>query len=169
VAFWNEKRDSELTDLWKAGHSGSEIARTMGTTRGAVLGRLFRLGLTGNRPLQQKRKGPAPGAFGLPVKKTRPAETITKASRLGAEPVPPPRPEDIPTKTFDELEWNDGCCRWRVDKEFRGRPYGFCGKETLTGLSFCGIHAPRAYSNWIEMAPRFEVAPAENVKEEETV
>jgi hypothetical protein len=41
--FWTEKRDARLLRLKEAGRSASEIAALLGTTKGAVLGRLHRL------------------------------------------------------------------------------------------------------------------------------
>jgi hypothetical protein len=40
---WTPARDQRLLELQAAGHSAAEIARAMGTTRGAVIGRSLRL------------------------------------------------------------------------------------------------------------------------------
>jgi hypothetical protein len=41
--FWTERRDARLLRLREAGRSSTEIAALLGTTKGAVLGRLHRL------------------------------------------------------------------------------------------------------------------------------
>ena len=43
---WNSEREEKLRQLWKQGHSGSEIAKILGnTTRNAVIGKAHRLKL----------------------------------------------------------------------------------------------------------------------------
>lgn len=166
---WSDDQIRKLARLWGDGYSAGEIvAHFRGKfTRSAIIGKIHRLGISG-RSKQQKRKGAPPGAFGLDLKKSKkpkPAprqDGYPKMPRLKSEPVPPPRPEDIPTKTFMDLDRGD--CRWRIDRPYRGEPYGFCGKEALPGLSVCAIHAARQFSNWPEVKHRYEVE-TEKVKE----
>ncbi|HIM32580.1 MAG TPA: hypothetical protein EYI72_02585, partial [Pelagibacteraceae bacterium] len=42
---WTPEREEKLKQLWKKGHSGSQIARLLGdgATRNSVLGKSFRL------------------------------------------------------------------------------------------------------------------------------
>ena len=43
---WTPLREEKLKQLWKKGHSGSEIANMLGsTTRNAVIGKAHRLNL----------------------------------------------------------------------------------------------------------------------------
>ena len=44
---WTPEREERLKNLWKKGHSGSEIASLLGdgATRNSVLGKAFRLNL----------------------------------------------------------------------------------------------------------------------------
>ena len=43
---WTTERENKLRELWKKGHSGSEIANILGnTTRNAVIGKAHRLKL----------------------------------------------------------------------------------------------------------------------------
>ena len=155
---WNDERIARLKFLWASGLSASEIANAMGgISRGSVLGKVHRLGLSG-RATVWKRIGPPPGAFGLPTKKksTRPrSEGLPRSLAKSVAPIPPPTPDDVPTMTFDDLEWNDGRCRWRIDKEFRGQPYGFCGGEVVPGFSECLKHAKRKYTNWADIEPKY--------------
>ena len=149
---WTPEEDAQLKALWSAGLSGNQVALRLNRTRNSVLGRVDRLDLpprnpTSNARVYRKPASPAP------------------VERSPGVSVPPPQPDDIPTKTFDQLEPYDGCCRWRIDKEFRGQPYGFCGKRTVVGLSVCEQHASRSFSNWPEMASRY----VKRAKEAETV
>lgn len=46
-ATWNPERLRMLADMWKDGSTGADIARRLGVTRNAVMGRIHRLGLSG--------------------------------------------------------------------------------------------------------------------------
>lgn len=54
---WTPERIQQLGDLWGAGLSASEIARTMGgVTRSAVIGKVHRLGLSGRTATKRQYK-----------------------------------------------------------------------------------------------------------------
>ena len=43
---WTPEKETKLRELWKKGHTGSEIANILGdTTRNAVIGKAHRLNL----------------------------------------------------------------------------------------------------------------------------
>lgn len=45
VQPWTEEEEGRLSDLWKAGRSVPEIGQVLNRTKGAILGKVFRLGL----------------------------------------------------------------------------------------------------------------------------
>ena len=57
---WTTERENKLRELWKKGHSGSEIANILGnTTRNAVIGKAHRLKLearSASKKLTSKEK-----------------------------------------------------------------------------------------------------------------
>ena len=54
---WTPEKEQKLRQLWKKGHSGSEIARMLGdTTRNAVIGKIHRLGLSNRGATSVKDK-----------------------------------------------------------------------------------------------------------------
>ena len=54
---WTPEREEKLRQLWKKGHSGSQIASILGnTTRNAVIGKVFRLKLA-SRITSKKLEG----------------------------------------------------------------------------------------------------------------
>lgn len=46
--FWNAENLIDMLAGWHEGQTASEIAEALGCTRGAVLGKLHRLGVSGN-------------------------------------------------------------------------------------------------------------------------
>jgi len=62
VVDWTEERVAVIRALWNEGKSGSQIAGYIGgsATRASVLGKLFRLGLMGNRRVSDNRHPPTP-------------------------------------------------------------------------------------------------------------
>ena len=73
---------------------------------------------------------------------------IGKAHRLGVDSRPSPIKRRKPGATI--LELTDRMCKWPIgdprDSEFR-----FCGKQTISGLPYCGEHCSKAYQH---AAPR---------------
>jgi GcrA cell cycle regulator len=164
VSAWNDPKNiARLKQMWAKGLSASQIAARIGqgVTRSGVCGKVRRLGLADRKAQTShvRKLKRSPNAFGLPpTAKKKPPTKLKGPPREGVYIEPTIEPEDIPTKTFDELERNDGCCRWRIDVETKGKPYGFCGREAVAGFSYCNRHARRHYSNWIEPQTRTETA-----------
>jgi GcrA cell cycle regulator len=156
---WTKPNVLTLIKLWTEGLSASRIAARLGDgfTRNAVISKVHRLKLP-LRDQATRNKRPS---------KARARERANDtATSIGPREtyVPIITEDDVPTKTFDDLEQFDGCCRWRCDVKFRGEPYGFCGREALAGLSVCLVHAPRQYANWPDIARRFVKAPEKEVE-----
>ena len=55
---WTKGRCEQLTRLWTAGMSATDIGTTLGLTRGAVLGKLDRLGLMRRGGVMRKDSPP---------------------------------------------------------------------------------------------------------------
>jgi hypothetical protein len=51
---WTKQRTARLRRLWRAGRSGSQIAAALDVSRGAVFGKLTRLGLLGRLPHKER-------------------------------------------------------------------------------------------------------------------
>jgi hypothetical protein len=58
---WSQERVERLKELWAGGHSASMIARELGVTRGAVIGKVSRLNLPERPTLSSLRPSPGPG------------------------------------------------------------------------------------------------------------
>ena len=139
---WTPEREQRLKDLWKKGHSGSEIAYILGgTTRNAVIGKAHRLNL------------PARTVSKRAVRKTdeenksKGNSTENKNQRLGRkarfkallldknfEPENPTELQDL----------TDDLCKWPLGEKMKPSNL-FCGRKALEKFSYCKLHVLYAF------------------------
>lgn len=145
----------KLLALWEKGMTGSEIAKELGTTRNAVMGKLHRLKAEGRvvaRPKDMKKvavadeekprqpKEPKPKRE-KPTLITLPSTTVQRG--LTSKPVVPvvERVKRGPVRFADLTR---RACRYVINN---GRPetYLFCGEVSAPGLPYCEDHAKLCY------------------------
>ena len=130
---WSEGRDETLVRLWGDGKSATEIAVAVfgdADKRGAVCGKLHRLGLYGEGALRRRRR------------------TRAHARRV-RPPVPPPETEELRQVEDDgagkRLEaLGPGDCRYPLGS-LLGETTVWCGHTRLTGRPYCGRCCAVAY------------------------
>jgi GcrA cell cycle regulator len=160
---WPPERVETLRRLWAEGLSAAQVAERLGVTRGAVTGKVARLGLQG-RASTAKANSIRRRRAASPAEPDQP-QARDDRGHLASQPLPPAHPEDVPTVTL--LDADAGHCRWpcaSLDAVSQGRPF-FCGKPRLPGLSWCEAHAARALATprlprTTEPAPVRELEPA---------
>ncbi len=161
-SFWCEDRDGRLRAMLDAGASASMIASALGTTKNAVLGRKFRLGL--GKPMlprtpeeiaaARQRRLEARRALN---KKHREERRVRPRLSYSLPPSPKPAAQwvDPPEPTVVEnivpvgqrcsiLELNESTCRWPIGDP-SAADFFFCGGKTTEGLPYCGYHSRIAY------------------------
>jgi GcrA cell cycle regulator len=145
---WNDERIEVLKRLWAEGKAASFIAKRLGgTSRSAVLGKIFRLRLgeagAADPPAPQTKHTANAGER----KSERAARKNGPVRRRGGiDPNGGAEPSRASThKSF--LELTNKCCRWP-----HGRPgaenFFFCGAagaDVENGLPYCAHHMRRAY------------------------
>jgi GcrA cell cycle regulator len=154
-ATWTSERIELLKRYQHAGLSCSQIAREIGVTRNAVIGKMNRLGLSRpkdviGRQLEQRR------AARLAHPKT-PRTWRPKRPRLNifaqhemlvaAFPGPQPPAEVMPIdngRGCTLLELSQEKCRWPISDP-GAEDFCFCGNEPVEGLPYCMGHARIAY------------------------
>ncbi|MBK1666882.1 hypothetical protein CKO28_02345 [Rhodovibrio sodomensis] len=91
---WTDERIQELTRLWQAGHSASEIGKRLGVSKNSIVGKAHRLKLPSRpSPIKQQQRAEAagqapagsadqgaPAASATPAGAGRPASASAKAS-----------------------------------------------------------------------------------------
>jgi GcrA cell cycle regulator len=128
---WDDRQLDLLHKLWTSGMSASQIGEQLGITRNAVMGKVYRLGIT--RVLQpasraEKAEGARYARAGKLLR--RPAEV---------KPIAAPRRgrHHAGNKTIFDLEAHD--CRFPLsDPNCAGML--FCGAQTIPGRPYCQTH-----------------------------
>ena len=132
---WTPEREEKLRQLWKAGHSGSEIARVLGnTTRNAVIGKVHRLNLK-KRITINKSEGKK-----STEKKIYPEITTQKLGRkarfralLLDKNFEPENP------IYDISKLSDQHCRYPNNHPGDDNFY-YCGRKPFENSVYCRLH-----------------------------
>ena len=129
---WTMERIALLKDRICAGFSCGQIARELGVSRNAVIGKTNRLGLSKEAGLRKNA---------LPTTVTqrmilRALWAKSQSALLGL------RGESAKACSLFELQqWH---CRWPVGDP-SSEDFGFCGNMRIAGLPYCAAHARIAY------------------------
>ena len=170
--FWTDERIAILRQRWAEGKTASFIADELGgISRGAVCGKIYRLGLAIHREKRQTsdsylRRATVPPP--LPPAGAQQEDRRLGRKRLASGALPPltgdylTTESDIATpveqrRTLLSLGRNE--CHWPV-----GHPgtadFFFCGAPTDDGLVYCQGHSARAFT----AAPIRRIRPSYNYR-----
>lgn len=138
---WTDKAVEDVKARWARGESAGWIASEMrGPSRSAVIGKLHRLGLLGNK-IQRVRTPRSDDVLGRKIQRRR----IRKVAGLdqGIKFTPPPVADGEPIGPHINLMLLEkGRCRWPFGDP-TSDAFGFCG-HTTHGPRYCAHHAGRS-------------------------
>ena len=135
---WTDEKVEKLRDLWKKGHTASQIAEVLGdTTRNAVIGKAHRLNLEARAPSKysggqtsreskQVRRGSAPTS-----RKAKFQSILLDKSFESENP-----------KSLEEL--TDTTCKWPIGHPNEEKFY-FCGRKPEGEFPYCKLHVLYAF------------------------
>lgn len=136
---WTPEREVKLKQLWKKGHTGSEIANMLGsTTRNAVIGKAHRLNLPArsvSRRSTQKvntEKDNAPE-----VKNQKLGRKARFRALLLDENFEPENPTKLENLTDEQ-------CRWPLGEKMEPASL-FCGRKCMEKFTYCKLHVLYAF------------------------
>lgn len=137
---WTDDAVETLTRLWRQGDlSAAMIARRLGVTRNAVLGKIHRLGLS------QPRR-PRPPAIAPPARraKSRPIAPVARAPASAPVRTPPKLAAEVGPGLVARLEdLPPRACHWPLGDP-QAADFTFCGRKAEAG-PYCPAHAGVAY------------------------
>ena len=176
MSIWlKEGAVDELLKLRKDGYSAARIASaltfkfSLNVTRNAVLGKLDRMGLGGlvqNGARNHKRKklkrvtGTPWGGKSAFLKTftAKPKKPVQALLEMAPEPLPDRRPDDIATKSFDELDSKIHCTFIPGDPQEGDALHGkkYCGRdqEPNSPYPYCLEHLRRCFQPLPKPSPR---------------
>jgi GcrA cell cycle regulator len=143
---WTSERVALLKSYFDAGLSCSQIAREIGTTRNAVIGKMHRLGLSRPKDGFADRLAARNAARPKAVRR-KPWRLSIHAQRemlIAAYPRAGEEPAVESAHKCSLLELSQAQCRWPIS-EPGAHDFAFCGNQAVDGLSYCVGHARIAY------------------------
>ncbi len=154
---WTDDRIELLKKLWLEGWSASRIAAELGSpiTRNAVIGKVYRLGLSG-RAKPQSRDLPDAPAHQKPAPRPPSAARAPRFAgnaalaldSLEAELPLPEAPRDIVVPICEPVtivELRESMCRWPIGDPAQS-DFRFCGAKKLPGQGpYCACHSAIAF------------------------
>ena len=131
---WTAEKEEKLKQLWKKGHSGSEIANILGsTTRNAVIGKAHRLNLQArSKSRRSTQKVNAEKDNTQEVKNQKLSRKARFKALLLDENFEPENPTKLENLTDDH-------CRWPLGEKMEPARF-FCGRKSMEKFSYCKLH-----------------------------
>ena len=137
---WFQEKEEKLRELWKKGHSASQIASMLGdTTRNAVIGKAHRLNLEAR--MTSKKKQVTAGKQKNSSLKEYKTQKLGRKARFKALLLDKNFEEENPLK-LEEL--TDKTCRWPIGHPHEEKFY-FCGRQSMEKLPYCKLHVLYAF------------------------
>lgn len=139
--IWTPEHEATLRELWPT-MRGDEIAQRLGTTKGAVHGKVRRMKLLVKRPsgVKDLPRKPTPAAQFLPTLKKQHAPA----------PVVYNDPTDVEPLRVQFMDLKSHHCRWICDDGT------YCGHQVLDCQSYCPAHYRLTHD---PVPPRRSVTP----------
>ena len=136
---WTAEREDKLRQLWKKGHSGSEIANILGeTTRNAVIGKAHRLNLQARSKTRKSSSKVSREKDNTPEIKN---QKLSRKARFKALLLDKNFEEENPTK-LEHL--TDKLCRWPLGEKMEPATF-FCGRKSVEKFPYCKLHLLYAF------------------------
>ena len=136
---WTPEKETKLRELWKKGHTVSEIANILGgTTRNAVIGKAHRLNLPARSVSKRSTAKTSNEKINTPEIK---GQKLGRKARFRALLLDENFEPENPTK-LENL--TDDLCKWPLGEKMQPANF-FCGRKVMEKFSYCKLHIIYAF------------------------
>ena len=138
---WTDEKVQKLKELWKKGHTASQIAEMLGdTTRNAVIGKAHRLNLEARAPSKSSHtSGTSSGQNKI---QRRPSQQpLTRKQKFQSILLDKNFEPENP-KSLEEL--SEDTCKWPIGHPNEESFY-FCGRKPEGDFPYCKLHVLYAF------------------------
>ena len=137
---WTLEKETKLKELWKKGHTASQIAAVLGgdTTRNAVIGKAHRLNLEGRAVFKK-----------IKTKTNNNSQSEVKTQKLGRKAsfkallLSSDFEQENPTRLQN---LTDKHCRWPLGEKLQPASF-FCGRKPVEKFPYCQLHLLWGYQS----------------------
>ena len=138
---WTTEKEEKLKELWKKGHTASQIASIIGnTTRNAIIGKAHRLNLEA-RAISKKSAPKVQTENNItPEVKT---QKLGRKAKFKALLMDKNFPAENPTKLED---LTDDHCKWPLGEKLEPASF-FCGRKPIEKFPYCQLHLLYGYQS----------------------
>ena len=135
---WTDEKVQKLKDLWKKGHTASQIAEMLGdTTRNAVIGKAHRLNLS----TKIKARNSSYNFSKRNIQSEKKLNNNSKRSRFRSLLLDQ-NFEAAQNLGLEEL--NESTCKY-MEGHPDSKESSFCGRKTVEKFSYCPLHLMIVY------------------------
>ena len=136
---WTAEKEGKLKELWKKGHTASQIANLLGdTTRNAVIGKAHRLNLEGRASSKKTKTGISKKNIVVAENKN---QKLSRKAKFKALLLDKNFEQENPKKLED---LTDLTCRWPIGHPYEENFY-FCGRKPMEKFPYCKLHVLYAF------------------------
>ncbi len=147
---WSDESVEQLRQMWADGLTANEIAKKLGVTKNAIVGKVHRLCLKA-RPSPIKTKGPDDVEENVVVTEVvetvieeTPIEIVEEEPEVIAETPVKPETKAGKAENIKLVDLDSHTCRWPIGDP-RDDDFCFCGKKVKAGQTYCDEHSAMAY------------------------
>jgi len=147
---WTEEMVENLKKMWMHGLSTSEIAKKLGVSKNAIVGKVHRLNLSCRpSPIKKKDEIQKPVIKKAVKHVAKPEKNAVQEEKLQIEKIKEnsslEQKQKMSGDTLIRLtDLDSHTCRWPLGDP-RDENFHFCGKKVRTGQTYCDEHAAIAY------------------------
>lgn len=142
---WTEESVEQLRKMWSEGLTANEIAKKLGVTKNAIVGKVHRLCLTA-RPSPIKSKDNAVEEEQVQMQ----LEIVTEETDEEDIPLQEVKTSKVSAPKICKegniklVDLDSHTCRWPIGDP-RDDDFCFCGKKVRSGQTYCDEHSAVAY------------------------